>query len=537
MNDSTPHYRDNDPTPNPKPVAQFEREQLLQHIVFDEIESKYGGVYIWLVACAAALGGLLFGYDLTVVSGVLVMIGDDFGAPLTSSEQELLASITSIGAFLGALIAGFLLDRIGRKAVIGLGALVFAVGSLLQAASYSVDSLLLGRFVVGLGIGEAAMVAPIYIAEIAPAQLRGSLVTVDGLAITGGEVVAAAGNIYFQGLPQHTGWRWAVGVAAVPAFLLFALCFIIPESPRTLIFKDKLDEAFVVTSKIYPHATAEEVHTKIGSIKSQFQRDAHLLNLSTAKQFELLFTDRANLRALIVACGLMAISQFSGSNGVFYYAPEIFGVVGFSDPIQVTVLVALTNFCFGLFALKYIDTVGRRKFLVSSMWGMPVCLVIVAFGLNRIPTAAEGTDPSTQVLTLSGIVVLLAVLGFIASYALALGIVPWQGNELFPMEVRSLGTMMLTLTCWSSNFVVTSTFLTLMEKLKPAGTFLLYALINFLGWIAVIFCYPEVSGLPLEDVKNVFMHGFGVKYSLKLQNERKLALIEGVLRDEGQVFS
>ncbi|KAK9351593.1 general substrate transporter [Lipomyces doorenjongii] len=493
-----------------------EDDFTMNDIDSDAIEDKYGGVFIWLVACSAALGGLLFGYDSTVIAGVLVMIKDDLGAVLSPSQQELITSIASIGAFIGALLAGILLDKIGRKAVIGFGALVFAIGSILQGMAMTVRAITVGRFIVGLGVGEAAMVAPIYIAEIAPSKLRGGLVTVDSLAITGGQCLAGAVNIFLQNV--QSGWRISVGIAVIPSLILLGLCFVIPESPRSLIYRNKLDQARIVTARIYPNATAEEVRNKVAAIHAQFVAESELRRLTVWDQFQLLFTDGANFRALIVACGLMAIQQLSGSNSVFYYGPTLFGLVGFANPIAVAFIMALTNFLFTIFALKYIDTVGRRKFLVNSMWGMPVALSIAAAALRSIPISRDLTitDPT---LTFSSGVVLFSIIFFIASYAIALGNVPWQCNELFPMEVRALGTMMLTLTNWSLNAVVSSSFLSLMKTYTPSGAFGIYAVITLLGWIAVIYCYPEVSGLPLEEIKQVFKHGFGVKYSLKLQKE------------------
>ncbi|KAK9495384.1 hypothetical protein V1508DRAFT_401993 [Lipomyces doorenjongii] len=421
--------------------------------VIDPIEDKYGGVFIWLLTCSAAVGGLLFGYDLIVIS-------------------ELLTSIASGGAFIGALIAGVLLDRVGRKIVIGLGALVFTSVALLL-----------------VGIGEAAMVAPIYIAEISPAKIRGRLVTVDSLAITGGECIANALNIAFEHVSH--GWRYSVGLAAVPSLLLLGFCFVIPETPRYLIHKNRIDEARAVTSRIYPHATEEDVLRKVNSIREQFAHEEALRELSIRDQLRLLYSDRPNLRALIVACGLMGIQQFAGANAFFYYGPTLFALAGFNNAIAVSIVLTGTNFLFTIFALKYLDTVGRRKFDVRLTW--------------------------------AGTVVLVCVILFIATNALALGNVPWQGNELFPMEVRSLG----------SNIVVSSTYLSMMKKFTPTGAFGFYAGVKFVGWIAIVLCYPEVSWLTLEEIKDVFRHGFGVRYSVRMQKDRKLAVKEKkVLRHE-----
>ncbi|KAK9469381.1 general substrate transporter [Lipomyces arxii] len=488
---------------------------------YDSIEDKYGGRYIWVVTLSAALGGLLFGYDSTVISGVLVMIKDDLGGVMTPAQEELITSITSIGAFIGALIAGIMLDKIGRKAVIGVGAVIFALGSMLQAVAGSVHAMTFGRFVVGIGIGEAAMVAPIYIAEISPAKLRGALVTVDSLAVTGGQCVAGALNIMFQ--DATSGWRFSVGIATVPSIILLLLCFVIPESPRALISKGKLDEACAVTQKIYPFASPEEVKHKVDSIHHQFESDHELNGLSTSEQFKLLFSDTANFRALLVACGLMAIQQLCGSNSVLYYGPTLFSFIGFGDPLRVSFVLAVTNFTFTIFAVRYIDVFGKRNFLVYSMWIMPIALFVTAAALRTLPLAGNlmAAAPDGMASGRTGAVIFISVVVFIASYAVALGNVPWQGNELFPMEVRALGTMMLTLTNWSANAMVSSSFLSLMQALTPGGTFALYGVVTLIGWLGVIYCYPEVSGLPLEDIKIVFKHGFGVAYSLKLQKDRK----------------
>ncbi|KAK9321835.1 general substrate transporter [Lipomyces orientalis] len=513
-----------------KPDSAFIESNVLDHSrtegVIDPIEDKYGGRYMWFITTSAAVGGLLFGYDLSIISGVLLMVKTDLdGHTLTSNEQELLTSITSGGAFIGALIAGFMLDRFGRRLVIGIGALVFTIGSILQATSFSLAQMTVGRFVVGLGIGEAAMVAPIYIAEISPAKLRGRLVTIDALAITFGQCVANVLNIAFEHVPN--GWRYSVGLGALPSLILLVLCFLIPETTRYLIHKNRVSEAITVTAKIYVHATPEEVERKVAHIRRQFEQEAAILELSLRDQLSMLYSDKANVAALVVACGLMGIQQFAGSNTLQYYAPTLFALCGFENPIAVSIVVTAANFVAGLGCLRYLDVVGRRRFLIYTMWGTPLTLAIAAVAIHFIPISKDLTVES-QGMTWAGIVVLVCVILFIAFYSSALGNIPWQGNELFPMEVRSLGTMMLTLTCWGSNIVVSSTYLSMMKTLTPSGTFGFYAGLNFIGWITVILAYPEVSGLSLEEIKGIFEKGFGlpaVRYSIKLQKERRLATV------------
>ncbi|KAK9459238.1 general substrate transporter [Lipomyces oligophaga] len=484
----------------------------------DSIEYKYGGAYVWYIAASAAVGGLLFGYDLIVISGVLVMIGDDLHVDINSNRQELLTSITSAGAFLSALAAGLVLDRVGRRFVIACGALIFSIGSIIQASSYSIEQLVVGRFIVGVGIGEAAMVAPIYIAELSPARLRGRLVTLDALAIPFGECIAQAVNIGFQYVAH--GWRYSIAIAVIPSVILFGLCWIIPDSPRFLIQRGRIEEAKAITAKIYVNATLEEVTNKVELIREQFQRESSLHNLTLKEQFRLLYHDRANLIALIVACGLMGIQQFAGTNALFYYAPTLFAVAGFDNSLAVSVVTNGANFLFTIFALVYLDSIGRRRFLVWTMWGMPLTLVIAAVAVHYIPISSDLTVTEEKI-TWASIVILVCIIMFIAFYAIALGNIPWQGTELFPMEVRSIGTMMITLTCWGCNIVVSATYLTMMKNITVSGTFGVYAAFTFIGWVCVLLLYPEVSGLSLEEIKEVFQHGFGVRYSLQLQKERK----------------
>ncbi|KAK7206404.1 general substrate transporter [Myxozyma melibiosi] len=491
----------------------------------DPIEDKYGGTYMWLIATSAAVGGLLFGYDLAIISGVLVMLGTSLDHHvLSSNQQELLTSITSGGAFLGALMAGFMLDRFGRRTVIGIGAIIFTLGSLIQALSWSLAQMTVGRLVVGLGIGEAAMVAPIYIAEVAPAKLRGRLVSLDASAITFGQCVANIFNIIFEHVDH--GWRYSVALGCIPSILLLILCFIVPETPRHLIRKNKIDEAIRVTAKIYIHATPEEVESKVRKIRHKFEMEERYRELTFRQQLSLLYKDPANFKALIIACGIMGIQQFAGSNTLIYYSPTLFGLVGFKNAIAVSIVITATNFASGLLCLPYLDIFGRRRFINVTYWGCPIVLIVAAVAISYIPISKDLTV-ADQKMTWAGVVVLVCTILFILFFASALGNIPWQGNELFPMEVRSLGTMMLTLTCWGSNIVVSSTYLSMMKNITPSGTFGFYAGINLIGYLCIFFMYPEVSGMTLEQVKNIFEQKFGwpmVKYSVRLFKERKQAM-------------
>lgn len=325
----------------------------------DTIEATRPGAFVWLVALATAIGGLLFGYDTGVISGVLVVIGSDLnGRPISDSEKELITSLTSAGAFVGAIIVGFCADKLGRKACIWFGAVLFTIGAIIQAASFTIAQMSVGRFVIGLGVGSAAMIVPLYIAEISPARFRGRMVTADAISITGGQVVAYAIDAAFYNVAG--GWRYMVALGAIPSIALGVFLFWCPESPRQLIYHNKPEECAQVLRRIYPNATEEQVQDKVTLIQRGVSQAVALNeDMTFAQTFKTLYTVPANLRALVVACGLMAIQQLCGFNTLMYYSATLFAIVGFKNPIAVGVVVAGTNFLFTGVSLWKIGTCIR----------------------------------------------------------------------------------------------------------------------------------------------------------------------------------
>ncbi|KAH7417795.1 general substrate transporter [Cadophora sp. MPI-SDFR-AT-0126] len=486
----------------------------------DSIEQTQSGKYAWLVAITAGVGGLLFGYDTGIISAVLVYLNDDLGKVLDSSEKELITSITSGGAFIGAIAAGLTADRFGRKGAIYMGCFLFIVGAVLQAAAYSLAQMTVGRLVVGFGVGSAAMIVPLYIAEIAPAKYRGRMIGLDNMSITGGQLISYGIGAALAHVSH--GWRAMVGLGAVPATVLCCLLPFCPESPRQLIYHDKHDEAANVIQKIFPHGTALQVQQKVQHIA------AHVAEAKALKEgkgqlwlIKQLYVVPGNFRALIAACGLMAISQLGGFNALMYYSSTLFALVGFSNPVAVGTIIAATNFFFTWVNLMVVDRFGRRRILLSTMWGMALFLALAAVAFHWIPINHDLTLKSTEI-GWPAYVVLACMIIYVGFYSSGMGNTAWLSSEFFPMEVRSYGTMMLTCSCWGSNIIVASTFLTQMENTTPSGAFGFYAAICFFGWIAVYFCYPEVKGMTLEDIREIFKHGFGVKYARQLQKDMKL---------------
>lgn len=459
------------------------------------------------------------GYDTGIISAVLVYLNDDLGKVLTSSEKELVTSITSGGAFIGAIAAGAVADRFGRKVTIYMGCFLFTVGAVLQAAAYSIAQMTVGRLVVGFGVGSAAMIVPLYIAEIAPAQYRGRMIGLDNMSITGGQLVSYGIGAALANVPH--GWRAMVGIGAVPAIILAALLPFCPESPRQLVYHDKHDEAAKVIALIFPEGSPEQVQQKVRHIA------LHVAAAKSLKEgkgswwlLKQLYIVPANLRALFAACGLMAISQLGGFNALMYYSSTLFALVGFSNPVAVGTIIAGTNFIFTWVNLMLVDRVGRRRILLCTVWAMALFLALAAVAFHWIPINHDLTL-QTNKIEWPAYVVLMCMIVYVAFYSSGIGNTAWLSSEFFPMEVRAYGTMMLTCSCWGSNIIVASTFLTQMENTTPSGAFGFYAGICFFGWIAVYFCYPEVKGMTLEDIREVFQHGFGVKYARNVQKEAK----------------
>ncbi|KAI0827356.1 general substrate transporter [Trametes gibbosa] len=490
--------------------------------------------FVWLLVACASISGLLFGYDTGVISGALVTIGGDLGrAELSSGQKELITSSTTLGALLGGLAAGMLSDFLGRRPVMGIADILFIGGAIGQAVSHTVWAMIGCRFLIGVGVGVAACVAPLYIQELSPTRLRGRMVVVNVVLITGGQVVAYGIDAAFANV--HGGWRWMVGLGAVPAAAQAMFLFFLPESPRIMIRRNDLDAAHAVMTKIYAYATPEQVDFKVRTLVAAVRLSVEITNSTTLWQrIRLILTDRINRRALIVGCGMQAFQQLCGFNTLMYYSATLFKEIGFDQPTAVGLIVSGTNFIFTLLALKYIDIIGRRKIMLWSAPGMVIGLVLasVAFHFLTKKTGGNLVD-GTQYSTTWSAIVLVAMIFYVASYATGLGNVPWQQGELFGLEVRGIGTSLATTTNWAGNLLIGATYLSLMDRITPAGAFGFYAGLCLLGWLFCVFCFPETAGLSLEEVRLIFRHGFGIRESQRLRKEKRALRADDKHRRKG----
>ncbi|CAM1508747.1 Fc.00g055950.m01.CDS01 [Cosmosporella sp. VM-42] len=488
-------------------------------VVLTTIEETETSKVVWLIAMCVSMGGFLFGYDTGYISSVLVTIKDDLGHNLSSNEQELITSITSGGALIGAVFAGLTADKHGRKISIYCGCAVFIIGSILQAAAFSVVQMTVGRFVVGLGVGSAAMVVPLYISEIAPAKHRGRMIAMETCNITGGQFVAYCIGAAFAEL-RHGGWRYVVAIGAIPA--IFLACFLpwCPESPRQLVAHNRTTEADAVLTRIFPTATAEQRQNQIQAIQQDIHQASELMSdKSLWWSYKQLHVVPANFRAMITACTVMGISQLCGFNTLMYYSGTLFSLVGFNKPVAVSIVVGAMNFFGCCINLLLIDRVGRRRLLIVTVLGMSLTLSLAAVAFHYIPIDPKSLTLETDSLNWAGIVVLVAIIIYVGFFGTGVAPVSWMGAERLPLEVRAMGTMVMTVTCWATNIIIASTFLSMMKGMTPSGAFGFYAAICFIGFLFAVFFFAETKGMSLEEVREIFNHGFGVRFARKWQKE------------------
>lgn len=273
------------------------------------------------------------------------------------------------------------------------------------------------------------------------------MISVDMIFLGAGSVLAYAFDAAFASVPH--GWRYMVGIGGLPSILLGILLFWCPESPRQLLFHNRTDECARVLRKIYPRATEEQLRDKVRSIELGVTQ-AKALNeeISVVAALRMLFGVPANLRAAVAACGLMAVQQLCGFNTLMYYSSTLFDIVGFHNPVAVGTVVAGVNWIFTILSIFLIDRVGRRRILLWTMWGMPVCLVGAAVAFKWIPIDQQTLTVTEDKTGPPAIIVLVCMILFVAFYAAGLGCVPWQANEFLPMEVRAMGTMLVNICNW-----------------------------------------------------------------------------------------
>lgn len=445
--------------------------------------SIFRGGILLLVALVAILGGFLFGYDTVVINGANQYLKIHF--LLTPAQEGLAGSSAILGCIPGALIAGFISHLFGRRKVLFVCAILYALSGALSAVPRTFDEFLAARFLSGLSIGVSSMICPVYIAEMAPPLWRGRLGSLFQLGIVTGIFISLFANAFIQRMGDDawngtSGWRWMLGSETVPAILLLAVLFPARESPRWLI---QMNREIAARGTLESMGGREYAAEEIAAVQNVLkQEDSNIFELLSHARFR---------RPLIIAVLLMAFSQFSGINAIMYYSTEIFTTahVGVRDSFAASTVIGLVNLLFTFVAIALVDKLGRRPLLLIGLTAQVIALGCAGWMFHT---------------NANGIGLLAAIVAFIAAFAMALGPVPWiLCSEIFPMRIRGLAMSLATFVIWVSCYIVALTFPYLNNNphVGPALTFWIYGLCSALAFIFVLTMVPETKGRTLEQIE------------------------------------
>lgn len=433
--------------------------------------------YLLTISLVTALGGLLFGFDISVISGTIPFIQEVF--QLDETMKGWVVSSALIGCILGASYAGRLGDKYGRKKILLITSILFAVSAIGSGIANSVTSFVLYRILGGLAVGGASVLAPVYIAEVSPSHLRGRMVSINQLTIVLGISMAYYSNWFLLQIGENA-WRWMFAAEALPSALFFFALFIVPESPRWLVAKN--DEA-----------GARKVLTRVaGTEFARFELDEIKNSLSGNEKRGTLkdVFNRKYSFILFLGIFLAVFQQWSGINVIFFYAPDIFAKanLGVDAALFQTTLVGLMNIVFTILAMRVIDKMGRKLLMLIGAAGMAVCYIAIGFLFS-----AGRTD---DWLLLTFIIITPAF------FAFGLGPTVWVVlSEIFPNKIRGAAMSVATFSLWIACYLLTLTFPIFVEWFSSAITFWLYAVICIIGYIVILRFLPETKGISLEQLE------------------------------------
>ena len=433
-----------------------------------------------LVYFFGSLGGLLFGYDTGVISGAILFISQELR--LTPFLEGLVVASLLLGAAVGAASAGPLSDRLGRRNLVIIAAILFTIGAIGAALSPNVAVLVLFRVVLGLAVGTAALVVPLYLSEIAPTEIRGAISSLNQLNIVVGILLAFIVNAL---LANAEAWRWMLGLAAIPSLVLLIGMFFLPETPRWLVSQDRDEDARDVLRRSRNEEETEKEIRDIREVEEQEEGGLRELTASWVRP------------ALIVAVGLAVFQQIIGINTIIYYAPTTLTNVGYgaAAAIYANLIIGVVNVLMTLVAIWIIDRVGRKPLLLVGLVGMVASLTIL--GLSTL-LLSEPSSPTDAV----AVITLLCLAGFIISFAATWGPTVWvMLPEVLPLRIRGTAMGVAIFLHWIANFLVSQTFPSLLASVGPGPVFLGYAVIGVLAFVFVSAFVTETKGRSLEEIE------------------------------------
>jgi sugar porter (SP) family MFS transporter len=513
---------------------------------------------IMMTALIVALGGLLMGFDASVISGVVKFIEPEFN--LTKLELGWSVASLTLTATLAMMFAGPLSDAYGRRTVLRYAAVLYAISAVASAIAPTFLFLVIARMIGGLGVGASLILAPMYIAEISPPALRGRMVSFNQLNIVIGISLAFFTNYMILQLGKSDAawalnlkfdeynWRWMLGLETLPAVLYFVGLFMVPRSPRWLIMKGRFDEAQVVMTRF---TNVEDAQRDIDAIKASIAQEENKEEAKVADLF------KPNMK-LVITIGVVVgvLQQITGINSVFFYAPMIFEQSGIGTDASFiqAILVGLTNLVFTILAILFIDRLGRKPLLSFGVAGIAICMFLLAYGFNSaaytltpetmamlpeqvdqlklaplsgqiygsdvdykraltevLGEAAVATYESnliTAAIKMNPTLILIAIIGFVASFAISIGPVMWVlFSELFPNKIRGIAISFVGLINSAVSFLVQWIFPWELATLGSAGTFLVYGLFAAAGLIFIVKVIPETKGKSLEELEAQLVKG------------------------------
>ena len=442
------------------------------------VQPKVNRGFIWKVSCIAGLGGILYGFDMGIIAAALIFVRSTFG--LSRQMEEMVVSIVLVGAMLGALAGGAITDRIGRRATLIWGAVLFVVGSILAPLSPDVATLIAARALLGVAIGFTSVTAPVYVSELAPPQSRGMLIGFYQFALTIG--IALADLIGYWLARQHA-WRLMFGLGAIPAALFLLMLLNVPESPRWLFAQNRASDAEAVLKSYTDGPGARFLLEDIqASLSAKVERHWSALWSPAVRG------------SLFIAVGFTVLQQVTGINTIIYYGPRIFSLAGIASDehaIFATLLVAIVNVLATVIALVLVDRVGRKPLLYTGVGGMTISLFVLSYSFHN----------QTALGSSLGLVATVCLMIYITCFAFSLGPIAWiLVSEVFPLGVRGRGVAAASLGSGTANFLVSMTFLSLIHIAGNALTFAIYGVFCIVTLCFVYFSVPETKGRDLESI-------------------------------------
>ncbi|KAK8626975.1 hypothetical protein V6N13_134604 [Hibiscus sabdariffa] len=491
---------------------------------FESAKKPKRNKYAFACAILASLTSILLGYDIGVMSGAIIFIQKDL--KISDVQVEIVMGILNVYCLVGSCAAGRTSDWLGRRYTIVFAGAIFFVGALLMGFATNYAFLMVGRFVAGIGVGYALMIAPVYTAEVSPASSRGFLTSFPEVFINGGILLGYVSNYAFSKLRTDLGWRLMLGVGAIPSVFLAVGVLAMPESPRWLVMQGRLGEAKKVLDKTSD--TVEEAELRLSDIKQaagipedctddvvQVQKQSH--GEGVWKEL-LLYPTPAVRHVLICGVGIHFFQQASGIDAVVLYSPRIFekaGITSSDHKLLATVAVGFVKTIFILVATFLLDRIGRRPLLLSSIIGMVASLTTLGFSLTII-------DHSGEKVTWAIVLCITMVLAYVAMFSIGMGPITWvYSSEIFPLRLRAQGASIAVAINRVTSGVISMTFISLYEAISIGGAFFLFAGVATAATLFFYTCYPETQGKTLEEMEGLFGKFIGWREEAKKLKEMK----------------